>query len=82
MAKEDDSFTLVWNLLVPDNEGSQFINEKRIDLDHCNGVSLCNNISKDLLLCALFTGAYHDPNFVSTLLKNKQNFLNSILMFR
>lgn len=72
-------FTLVWNLLIPDNDESKFMNQKRIELDHCNGVTIFNNISSDLLLCATFTGPQNDDNFAINLLKNKKRLLKNTI---
>lgn len=77
LANKATSYTLIWNLLIPDNEESEYINERRIDLDHCNGVTICKNISDELILCATFTGAQHDVNFAATLLRNKHLLLKN-----
>lgn len=70
-SKYSNNFTLIWDLLIPDNEESVFMNERRIELDHCNGVTIFNNISSELLLCATFTGPQNDVNFAANLLRNK-----------
>lgn len=77
-AEKFDEFTLAWNLLHPNNEQSVFLNDKRVDLDHCNGLSICKNISDELLLCTLFSGAQSDINFVEIFLKNKGAFLENL----
>ena len=76
-AQNVESFTVIWNMLIPDSEESKFLNERRIELDHCNGVTICSHVRNNLLLCATFTGAQHDDNFVATLLKNKSLLLRS-----
>lgn len=82
LAKKSESFTLIWNLLIPDNEESQYINERRIELDHCNGVTICKNISDELLLCATFTGPQHDVNFAANFLKNKRLILKNTFDYK
>lgn len=78
LAKEADSFSLVWNIVSPDNKESIFIDEKRVDLDHCNGISICKNISDELLLATVFCGPHHHINFADIFLKNKNSYLKNL----
>ena len=75
---DTNEFTIIWELLIPDNEASVILNDKRRDLEHCNGVTICRNISSDLLLCATFTGHENDINFAGKFLQRKQEFLNRL----
>lgn len=78
LSKHVDTFSLVWNLTPPDNQESIFIDEKRIDLDHCNGISICKNISDELLLAVVVCGPHHHINFANVFLKNKKSFLKNL----
>lgn len=78
LAKRYNSFSIIWNSLATDNEESQYINEKRLDLNHCNGISICQNLTKDLLFCTLLTGNQDDPDFVQRVINSKAKLLQSI----
>lgn len=78
MAKKQDEFSLIWNFLPPTNEESEYINAKRIDLKHSNGISMCKNLSDNILFCALLSGPEENKNFVSFLLQNKRLFLDNL----
>lgn len=72
LSQKSDNFTVIWDLLMPDNEVSSFLNAKRKEKKICHGVSFCKKNVNGILEVLSIAGRFSDVNFPSQVIKNKE----------
>lgn len=65
------NFTLVWDLLIPDNDYSLYLNEERERFNHCHGISICKTLPDNQMMGIVLTGRRHETDFAYRVIKNK-----------
>lgn len=65
------TFSLIWDLQIPDNDESMYLNEQRERYNHCHGISIIDLPQKDILIGLTLTGRRCDLNFSREVLTNK-----------
>jgi|LauGreDrversion4_2_1035121.scaffolds.fasta_scaffold06076_1 hypothetical protein len=78
LVKQNRDFSIIWNSITPLNDESEYLNEKREQYQHCNGISICNRLSDNSLFGIILTGKRHDTNFATQVIKNKGSFSNEV----
>lgn len=78
LAQQQKSFSVIWDIVKPNNDDSLYLNEERERLDHCHGISICESLPNNTLFGIILTGRRCDTNFAHYVVKNKVNFANEI----
>lgn len=67
------SFSLIWDLQMPHNEESLYLNEQRDKYNHSHGISIIDLPQSDILIGLTLTGRRCDTNFIKDVIENKAN---------
>jgi hypothetical protein len=72
----NESFTLFWDYVAPENEVSIYLNAKRKENNICHGVSFCKKNKNGILEILTLTGKNSDIYFASKIISNKHKIQN------
>jgi hypothetical protein len=72
------SFSLIWDLQIPDNDESIYLNKQREKYNHCHGISIVDISQKDILIGVPLTGRGCDINFAQDVLTNKSKIAHGL----
>ena len=65
------SFSLIWDLQIPSNDESLYLNEYREKYNHCHGINIISLPQDDILIGLTLTGRQCDLNFAQDVIANK-----------
>lgn len=75
-------FSIIWDIMKPNNDDSLYLNEERERLNHCHGISICEALPNDTLFGVILTGRRCDTNFANSVIKNKTKVITEINLIK
>lgn len=75
-------FSLVWDLQIPHNCESIYLNEQRERFNHCHGISIIDVSEKNTLIGMPLTGRRCDINFAHDIFANKSKIAHGLKVLK
>ncbi|MBY0380063.1 MAG: hypothetical protein K2P99_06675 [Burkholderiales bacterium] len=75
LIKSNNKFTILWDLIIPDSEIANIINEYRIKNNLCHGISFVQKNPDGTMQGINLTGKYSDLSFTKAVIENKKQIL-------